>query len=55
MVENLSAKAEHMGSICGVGRFHMPQGNKACAPGTTTEPMSHSLLKPMHPRACVLQ
>ena len=31
LVKNLPAKAGGMGSIPGPGRFHMPQGNQACA------------------------
>ena len=31
-VKNLPSNAGDMGSITGLGRFHMPQGNKAGAP-----------------------
>ena len=31
-VKNLPANAGDMGSIPGLGRFHMPQGNQALAP-----------------------
>ena len=32
MVKNPPAKAGDMGEIPGLGRSHMPRGNKACAP-----------------------
>ena len=38
MVENLPAKTGDMGSIPGLGRFHMPWGNWAYA----LEPESHN-------------
>ena len=38
VVENLPAKTGDMGTIPGLGRFHMPRGNWACAP----EPESDS-------------
>ena len=33
--KNLPAKAGDIGSVPGLGRFHMPQSNKACVPQTT--------------------
>ena len=30
--KNSPAHAGHMGSIPGLGRFHMPRGNEACEP-----------------------
>ena len=53
VVKNLPANAGDMGSSPGLGRAHMPQSNKACAPqllspgATTTE--AHV------PRGCVPQ
>ena len=47
------ANAEDVGSVSGLGRFHMPWGNQACKPqlldpsAATTEASS--------PRACALQ
>ena len=49
VVKNLPANAWDMGSIPGLGRSHMPQGNYACALepwATTTEaqaPRAHAL------------
>ena len=57
MDKNLPANAGDMGSIPGLGRFHMPRGNKAHA----LEPMSCTYwaqVKPTEaqpPRACALQ
>ena len=44
MVKNLPANAGDMGSIPGLGRSHVPWGNKGCVPQlslytTTTEPV----------------
>ena len=43
---NLPVNAGDTGSIPGLGRFHMPQGNQARAP---------QVLKPTGPRPCVPQ
>ena len=45
MVKSLPANAGDMGSIPGLGRFHMTQGNKAPVPQ----------LLSLHSRACALQ
>ena len=37
VVKNLPANARDMGSVLGLGRFHMPQSIQACAP--TSEPL----------------
>lgn len=42
----LLVSAGNMGSIPGVGRFHILWGSSVCVP---------QLLEPMNPRACVLQ
>ena len=49
--ENRSASAGHSGSVPGLGRSHMPRGNKAHAP----QLLSPELLKPVHTRAQALQ
>ena len=46
MVTNLPASSGDTGSIPGLGRFHMSQGNQAHVP---------QLLKPTHPKAHALQ
>ena len=45
MVKSLPANAGDMGSIPGLGRFHMTQGNQAHVPQ----------LLSLHSRACALQ
>ena len=45
MVKNPPANEGEMGSIPGVGRFHVPQGNYTCVP---------KLLKPVNLRAWAL-
>ena len=47
MVKNPLAKAGDTGSIPGVGRLHMPRGNKTCVPEPPA--LMLQLLKSEHP------
>ena len=61
MVKNLSANAGDMGSIPGMGRSPMPQGNKTCAPQILNPHIYSPLYKSAattdgcSPRACAPQ
>ena len=43
MMMNPPAKAGDMGSIPGLGRFHMPWSNQACAPQRQKSPQRDAL------------
>ena len=56
-VRNLPANAEDMGSIPGLRRSHMPQGNPVpqLLKPTNSRARELQLLKLMYPKACALQ
>ena len=58
-VKNLLANAGNTGSIPGLGRFHMPWGNKSHAPlllmATHSRATHPQILKPKGHRACTLK
>ena len=53
VIKTLPAKAGDMGSIPGLGRFHIPWGSEACEPQLLS---LHVATSEAHaPRACTLQ
>ena len=53
MDKNLSASAEDMCSIPGLGRFHMPRSNEACVPQLLS--LRSRACKPQLPKAAHLE